>query len=250
MATEEKKKEQDSTEEIKYDKTLNIYQRLLNSQEELKKIEKKISGASSGANHNEVTQASKDAFTANGVLCFPTVLETTYADYETEKADGAIRVDTECTTRIKVLFINVDNPKECLISRSSGQGLDTSDKAFGKAYSQAFKFCLLKVLMANVAGIDETDQSQKRQPMNFNTRAQGRDITPIEPLQQNKTSEQKNQEAIDRQVGFMKTAATSRRLDEVWAFSQRLFNGATAAQQESLSNAYILKQQELREEGK
>jgi len=57
-------------------------------------------------------------------------------------------------------LVNIDKPEDCVESSWRGFGMDTQDKAIGKAYSYAYKYGLLK-LFALETGDDDIEKDQQ-----------------------------------------------------------------------------------------
>ncbi|MGL4999502.1 MAG: ERF family protein [Cetobacterium sp.] len=151
---------------------LNIYQKLLEAQKLLPCLVKEKAKSDglkySFVSHDEVTTEVKRVFNGLGLLCLATVDSSIFNEVEVEKWDykaSALKkaVNTYCTLNITVKIINVDAPSEVVETKAVGQGIDECDKATGKAYSYAFKYALLKLLMAETAEDSDKDQQTTKQ---------------------------------------------------------------------------------------
>lgn len=146
--------------------TLTIHQRLFKAQEELIAIEKtkpKDGKFYEFTSHDDVTKAVKEVFLKHGILCIDDIIDADFKPVEVTKWDNynkceKVNTETFCTIKMQVHLINVDDPKDMITKHSYGQGVDNSDKAYGKAVSYAFKYALLKGLMAKT-GLD-SDETQ------------------------------------------------------------------------------------------
>ena len=100
--------------------------------------------------HDNVTMHAKAAFQKHGILPVPTVLEHSKDGNRTE-------------LKVRVRFVNVDHPEDCIEMDGFGYGVDSSDKGPGKAYSYALKYIYMKALMLNSADDIEAEDT-KHQP--------------------------------------------------------------------------------------
>ena len=135
---------------------LNIYQKLLKITEELKAVEKNL--------HVQVTKTnSYKAVGERDVLDAVKPLEAKYGiysyAYDRKVIDSGELISSrkdfqtgeyhdvkQLYLRLEVTyrFVNVDNPTEYIEIKSYGDGIDTGDKATGKAMTYADKYALLK----------------------------------------------------------------------------------------------------------
>lgn len=141
---------------------LNIYQRLLKITEELKTVEKslnvKVTDKSSykAVSERDVLDAVKPLEVKHGVYSYAFdrnvidsgVLTSTRREYEVKQL--YLRLETIYR------FVNVDNPSEYIDIKSYGDGIDTGDKATGKAMTYADKYALLKAYKISTG--DDPDQ--------------------------------------------------------------------------------------------
>ena len=116
---------------------LNLYQRLSLVQKAVSFIgheDKRVNGQYSYVGHNAVSAAVRDALVLHGVFSYPHSIEST---------ENGNRL----YVKLKMRFVNVDQPEEFIDAESLGFGIDSSDKLGGKAMSYAIKTCLLKVFL-------------------------------------------------------------------------------------------------------
>lgn len=135
---------------------LNIYQRLLKITEELKTVEKNLSVQVSAKNsykavsERDVLDAVKPLEAKYGVYSYAydrKIIEN--GELVSNKKDfqtGEIKEQKQLYMRLEVTyrFVNVDNPQEYIEIKTYGDGIDTGDKATGKAMTYADKYALLK----------------------------------------------------------------------------------------------------------
>ena len=135
---------------------LNIYQRLLKITEELKTVEKNLSvpvtknNSYKAVGERDVLDAVKPLEVKYGVYSYAYdrkiidsgELVSIRKDYQTNEYHDIkqLYLRLEVTYR----FVNVDNPQEYIEIKTYGDGIDTGDKATGKAMTYAEKYALLK----------------------------------------------------------------------------------------------------------
>lgn len=126
----------------------NLFQRMLAISDEVKTVSKDTevsfrSTSYKGVSHDAVVKAVRDVAIKHGVLITPTV---------TKWEDMGTRFNVEVTT----IFTNVDDPEENIAVVTVGQGMDSQDKAAGKAISYAKKYGLLLAFQLETVDGDET----------------------------------------------------------------------------------------------
>lgn len=128
-------------------KALNVYQRLSAITSEMKTISKNSDVATSkdrsykAVREIDILNAVKPLEEKYGIYSYPfdrQVIESKQVAGYSEKQNNFLRV--EVTYR----FVNVDIPSEFIEVKSYGDGIDSQDKAPGKALTYADKYALLK----------------------------------------------------------------------------------------------------------
>lgn len=135
---------------------LNIYQRLLKITEEIKTVEKNLNVQVTSRNsykavsERDVLDAVKPLEVKYGVYSYAYdrkiiengELTSTRKDFQT----GEVKELKQLYMRLEVVyrFVNVDNPEEFVEIKTYGDGIDSGDKAAGKAMTYADKYALLK----------------------------------------------------------------------------------------------------------
>ena len=135
---------------------LNIYQRLLKITEELKTVEKNLNvqvtknNSYKAVGERDVLDAVKPLEAKYGIYSYAYErkvidsgeLISSRKDYQT----GEYHDIKQLYLRLEVTyrFINVDNPTEYIDIKTYGDGIDTGDKATGKAMTYSDKYALLK----------------------------------------------------------------------------------------------------------
>ncbi len=134
--------------------SLNIYRRMLRATSEINRVAKNLKvDINRGQSYKAVAEADvleavKPVEERFGIYSFPVkrsiikddtlVTKTTYNGNESERTTYFLRL--EVTYR----FVNIDNPDDYMDIITYGDGVDTQDKAPGKAMTYADKYALLK----------------------------------------------------------------------------------------------------------
>jgi len=146
------------------EKKLNIYQKINAIMKEISYVQKTgmVGSGSFGYKavlHDHVTALIQPYFVQYGLVAVPNVIEHTFTRYDvTTKKGVSDRYQTDI--KIELTIINADDPSETITSTAIAQGLDPQDKASGKAYSMAVKYCYLKLLML-ASGDQEEDRVEE-----------------------------------------------------------------------------------------
>ena len=169
---EEVKKEGLSLEEIK---GLNIYEKLSLITDEIGVIEKNLNvqvnktSSYKAVSERDVLDAVKPIERKYRVYSFPikrNVIDRETLVKETEFVDS--RTDNTTTTRTNSLFmrietiyrfVNIDKPEEFVETTVYGDGVDTGDKAPGKAMTYADKYALMKAYKLSTGDDPDKDAS-------------------------------------------------------------------------------------------
>lgn len=142
------------TEKVERDTTLNIFQRLMKATAEINRVAKNLkvdiskNQSYKAVAEADVLEAVKPVEEKFGIYSYPMkraivkddsyITKTSYNGNESEKTNFFLRL--EVTYR----FVNVDKPDEFVDITTYGDGVDTQDKAPGKAMTYADKYALLK----------------------------------------------------------------------------------------------------------
>lgn len=135
-------------------KELNIYQKMLRATEKISKVAKNLSveiGKNSSykaVSEADVLEAVKPVEIELGIYSYPIKREIVETQVlETVKEYNGTRTESkQLFMRLEVTyrFINVHNPTEYIDITTYGDGVDSQDKAPGKAMTYADKYALLK----------------------------------------------------------------------------------------------------------
>lgn len=128
----------------------NIYKKMSDITSELSAVAKNLE-VSVGKNsykavgEADVLAAVKPLESKHGVYSYPSsrrIVESmvmkTADSYGRERQYQFVRIETEYT------FVNIDKPEETIVVTSYGDGVDSQDKAAGKAMTYSDKYALLK----------------------------------------------------------------------------------------------------------
>ena len=120
------------------EKVLNIHQRLNAIMGDVDYIKKNKSikiggGGYSVVGHDSVTALIHPLLVRYGVTLIPSVKEV-------------LQEGNRTSVKMEFSWINIDDPKDCIINFCAGYGIDQQDKGIGKAISYAQKNIILKTL--------------------------------------------------------------------------------------------------------
>lgn len=134
--------------------SLNIFQRMLAATSEINRVAKNLkvdiskSQSYKAVAESDVLEAVKPIEEKYGIYSYPvsrTVIKdeayTTMSEYDGRKSEK-----TTFFMRLATVyrFVNIDNPDDYIDITTYGDGVDTQDKAPGKAMTYADKYALLK----------------------------------------------------------------------------------------------------------
>ena len=150
-------------------KKLNLYEKLLLITNEVGVIEKNLSvqvnknNSYKAVSERDVLDAVKPIEQKYRVYSYPysrEIIDYGTLQKETE-FDGKISRTNTLYMRVQITyrFVNIDNPEEFIDVVSYGDGLDTGDKAPGKAMTYADKYALLKAYKLSTGDDPDKDPS-------------------------------------------------------------------------------------------
>lgn len=147
-------------------KDLNLFQRInlvmksVNSVHKGSTVEMGGGRSYTAVSHDSVTALLHGPITAAGIVAMPDMSDFTLETLETKSEyQGKVTVKVSYLAKIQasVTFINIDRPEEKITTKCYSYAMDTSDKAMGKAYSMALKYCYLKTFM-----LESLDEEESR----------------------------------------------------------------------------------------
>lgn len=107
----------------------------------------------------KVTTAVREQLIAHGLTIYPIKMEHSRSDYEAVKDDGKVSVMHFATVDVTYRVTDIEDESFIEVV-SSGTGVDSQDKAVGKAMTYAYKYLLLR-LFAIPTGEDPDKVSSK-----------------------------------------------------------------------------------------
>ena len=158
----------------------NIYKKMLDATSEIEKVAKNLS-IITGKDKNgkaisykavselDIIEAVKPVEIKHGIFSYPfarKIVESDIISSETQygtKKQFFLRVET--TYR----FVNVDEPTQYIEVVAYGDGIDSGDKATGKAITYADKYCLMKAYKISTG--DDPDQEASTELKQVNATA-------------------------------------------------------------------------------
>lgn len=143
---------------------MNIYEKLLAIQAELGVVEKALKvqtgkGSYKAVSERDVIDAVKPLEAKYKVYSYPskrTIVDQQILSQETQNGTRNslyLRVETEYT------FVNIEEPSEKVTITTYGDGIDTGDKATGKAMTYADKYALMKAYKISTGDDPDKDAS-------------------------------------------------------------------------------------------
>lgn len=169
---------------------MNIYEKLLSITSEIKNVSKNLDvgvGKNSykAVGEADVLYAVKQLEQKYKVYSYPCKREIVdRAILETEKEyNGNVTKGNQIFLRIETIyrFVNIENPEESIEITTYGDGIDTQDKAPGKAMTYADKYALLKAYKI-ITG-DDPDQEHSPDTAKYTTNTMKATPKQIELLQ-------------------------------------------------------------------
>lgn len=113
--------------------------------------------------HDEVTSILKESITKHGLICIPNVTECE-VEYQTYKSKNgnAERFVVRNWVELKVIDIESGG---FVSTKAFAMAFDSQDKAPGKAYSMALKYCYLKLFMLKSGDKEEHRMEDHKAPV-------------------------------------------------------------------------------------
>ncbi len=114
--------------------------------------------------HDDVTALLHGPLTSAGIVAMPDMADFSLEAIESKSEyQGKITIKISYLAKIQasVTFINIDDPAEKITTKCYSYAMDSSDKAMGKAYSMALKYCYLKTFMLESLDEEESREYEK-----------------------------------------------------------------------------------------
>ena len=177
---------------------MNIYEKLLSITSEIKNVNKNLEVGVGKNSYKAVGEADvlfavkqlEQKYKVYSYPCHREVIDR--AILETEKEyNGNVTKGNQIFLRIETIyrFVNIEKPEEYIEITTYGDGIDTQDKAVGKAMTYADKYALLKAYKI-ITG-DDPDQEHSPDTAKYTKQTDDRKATPkqIEVLSKTYTGE-------------------------------------------------------------
>lgn len=152
----------------------NIYKKMLAITEEIGTVAKNLSvgfgkGQYKAVGEADVLAAVKPIEIKHGVYSYPMERNIIDKGELVSSYDGKDKRQIYLRVEVKYRFVNIDNPNDYIDITSYGDGVDSQDKAPGKAMTYADKYALLKAYKIQTGEDPDQEESKplvERQPAN------------------------------------------------------------------------------------
>jgi putative ubiquitin-RnfH superfamily antitoxin RatB of RatAB toxin-antitoxin module len=163
MKDENKKEEETKIEKVDYTK-MNIYKKMLIATDKIERVKKNLTvgeGKSSykAVSEADVLEAVKDVEVELGIYSYPFDRKVIKDDREVFKNSYGEKENFFIRLEIIYRFVNVDNTSEFVDVKTYGDGVDSQDKAPGKAMTYGDKYALLKAYKIETGNDPDKDPS-------------------------------------------------------------------------------------------
>ena len=150
---------------------MNIFKKMKEATEKIGRVAKNLEVGSGRNMYKAVSEADvldavKPIEAELGIYSYPYDREVIYQDMVTVKYGENERVNAFFRIKVVYRFVNIDNPEEYIDIVSYGDGVDSQDKAPGKAMTYADKYALLKAYKIETGDDPDKDLSGTMKPQN------------------------------------------------------------------------------------
>lgn len=152
-------------------KQMNLWEKLSQISSEVEGVFKDMQVGGNGYGYKavgveQVITKVNDKMTKYGVVIYPTNQKIDFLNEEVVKKDGTIGINRVVNVEIEYTVVNIHNPQEKIITHGFAQGLDSGDKASGKANTYCYKYVLLRLF--NIAVLNEDPDRVHSNDLNKN----------------------------------------------------------------------------------
>jgi hypothetical protein len=146
---------------------LNIFQRMASATFALQRVAKNLNVSTGGSTYKAVAEgdvlnAVKAVEAEYGIYSYPVNRDIVDQDVLIgKKKDGSESRSQYLRLRITYRFVNIDQPSEFVETISYGDGIDSGDKAPGKAMTYADKYALMKAYKIETGDDPDKDASEE-----------------------------------------------------------------------------------------
>lgn len=194
---------------------MNIYEKMSAITSEMKTVAKNLEvntgkGKYKAVGEADVLKAVKELEEKYKVYSYP--VDRNIVNQEiliTEKTyNGSTTKNSQQILRLEIIyrFINIEKPDEYIDIKSYGDGIDTGDKAPGKAMTYGDKYALMKAYKIST-GDDPDQEGSPENNEKEETKNENKTKTKVEELQEKK--------ATEAQVNVIKKRYTGENLDKL-----------------------------------
>lgn len=144
---------------------MNIYEKMLAISSEVGTVAKNLQvtfgrGTYKAVSEADVLAAVKPLEIKHGIYSYPAFREILESGVMTNYYDGKERSQVHIRVKTIYRFVNTENPEETIDIISYGDGVDSQDKAPGKAMTYADKYALLKAYKIQTG--EDPDQEESK----------------------------------------------------------------------------------------
>lgn len=145
---------------------MNIFKKMKEATEKISRVAKNLEvgfgrNMYKAVGEADVLDAVKPIEAELGIYSYPYDREVIYQDMVTVDSGERERVNVFFRIKVVYRFVNIDNPEEYIDIVSYGDGVDSQDKAPGKAMTYADKYALLKAYKIETGDDPDKDPSGK-----------------------------------------------------------------------------------------
>ena len=150
---------------------MNIFKKMKEATEKIGRVAKNLEvgygkNMYKAVSEADVLDAVKPIEAELGIYSYPYDREVIYQDMVTVNSGENERVNAFFRIKVVYRFVNIDNPEEYIDIVSYGDGVDSQDKAPGKAMTYADKYALLKAYKIETGDDPDKDLSGTMKPQN------------------------------------------------------------------------------------
>jgi hypothetical protein len=152
---------------------MNIYERMSKATQEIGTVEKKLkiqvnqSSSYKAVSERDVLDAVKEVEENNGIFSYPVSRKVVSQEMPVTTSEYQGKVTTKWSVFMRIettfRFVNIEDPKDFLEVISYGDGVDSQDKAPGKAMTYSDKYALLKAYKIETGDDPDKDPSKTKE---------------------------------------------------------------------------------------
>lgn len=150
--------------------TKKIYEQMVKVMEEIGAVKKNKSITGSGPNYkfrgiDDFINAVHPALITHKVFITPIVISREEKLVDVIRKNGDTAVDKHVNLKVKYIFYTTDGSS--IETEAVGEGIDTGDKATGKAYSMAYKYNLIQTFAVPTEDMEEGDSYPSQENVSY-----------------------------------------------------------------------------------